>query len=123
MKIVITSFDANIDAQFSPRFGRCANFIVIDTESREWEAFPNPAASAGGGAGPQAVQSIAKQDVEAVVSGRYGPNAYTALKAAGIKTFVASGGTVSEVLDQYLAGKLEQVSTATGPGLHGGGRR
>ena len=123
MKIAITSSDPNIKAQFSPRFGRCANFIFIDTETREWEAFPNPAAGSGGGAGPQAVQFVANHGAEATISGRYGPNAHSALQAAGIQTFVASSGTVGEVLDQFLAGELEQVSTATGPGLHGGRRR
>jgi predicted Fe-Mo cluster-binding NifX family protein len=123
MKIAITSSNANIEAQFSPRFGRCANFIIIDTETRAWEAIANPAASAGGGAGPQAVQFIANHGIEAVVSGRYGPNAFSALQAAGIQAFVASSGTVSELLDKFLAGELQSVSAATGPELHGRGRR
>ncbi len=122
MKIMITSSNGNIEAQFSPRFGRCAYFISIDTENREWEAFPNPAAGTQGGAGPQAVQFIADKGVEAVVSGRFGPNAYSALDAAGIRAFIASQGTVDEVLEKFLAGELEQVATATGPELHGGGR-
>ena len=122
MKIMITTSNGNIEAQFSPRFGRCAYFIGIDTDSRAWEAFPNPAAGTQGGAGPQAVQFIADQGIEAVISGRYGLNAYSALEAAGIRAFIASQGPVDQVLEEFMSGELEQVSTATGPELHGGRR-
>lgn len=119
MKIIITAISDKIDQPFNPRFGRSDYFILIDSETGEWQALANPAVDARGGAGPQAVQFIANQGVEAVISGRYGPSAYTALEAAGIQTFIASSGTVNEVLQKFQAGQLEQVSNATGPELHG----
>lgn len=122
MRVAITSLGSGMEAQFSPRFARCARFIIVDTETREWEALTNPATDTGGGAGPQAVQFIASQDVEGVISGRFGPKAYSALMAAGIQTFVASSGTVSEVFEEFLHGELKQANAASGPGLHGGGR-
>lgn len=122
MKLAISSTGNKLEAQYSPRFGRCAYFIIIDTETRDWEALPNPGADAGGGAGPLAVQFIDEQGVQAVVSGRFGPNAYGALEAAGMQTFAAEDGTVGQVFEAYLAGELEQVTGATGPEMHGGGR-
>ena len=119
MKVIITAINNNIDQPFNPRFGRSDYFILVETETGEWEAFENPAASARGGAGPQAVQFIAGKGVEAVVSGRYGPSAFTALEAAGIKSYIADEGTVKEVLEKFQAGKLEAVSAPTGQGLHG----
>lgn len=121
MKIVITANNNTIDAPFSSRFGRCAYFIVVDTETKAWQAFTNPAADAGGGAGPQAVQFIAEQGAEAIVSGRYGPNAFTALQAAGLRAFLGKGKTVKEVLDRFIAGELEEAHAATGTELHGKG--
>jgi len=122
MKIIISAISNKIDQPFNPRFGRSDYFILADSETGEWQALANPAADARGGAGPQAVQFIANQGVEAVISGRYGPSAYTALEAAGIQTFIATSGTVDEVLKKFLAGELEQVSSATGSELHGKGR-
>ncbi len=119
MKIIITAASNKIDQPFSPRFGRADYFILIDSETREWEAFSNPATAARGGAGPQAVQFIAGKGARAVISGRYGPSAFTALEAAGLQAYIAKEGTVNEVLDQYLAGELENTTTATGPELHG----
>ena len=121
MKIVITATTNKIDQPFNPRFGRADYFILIDSETREWEAFSNPAADARGGAGPRAVQFIADKGAEAVISGRYGPSAFTALKAAGLQVYIAEKGTVNEVLEKFLAGELASTNTATGPELHGKG--
>ena len=121
MKIAITSSGKNNTAPVNPRFGRCEYFIIMDTETKEWEAAENPAVGARGGAGSQAAQFIANQGVEAVISGRYGPNAFTALEAAGIQAFLTGQETVDAALEKFLAGDLEQVTAATGPELHGGG--
>ncbi len=121
MRIAISAIKNTIEAQFSPRFGRCDFFILIDSETREWEAFSNPAISARGGAGPQAVQFITDKGAEVIISGRYGPSAFTALEAAGVQAYLAQDGSVNRVLDKFLAGELESTSTATGPELHGRG--
>jgi predicted Fe-Mo cluster-binding NifX family protein len=120
MKIIISASGNTIEHPFNPRFGRADFFILVNSETREWQAFPNPAADARGGAGPQAVQFIVGQGAQAVISGRYGPNAYAALEAAGIRAYLASEGSVAEVLQQFLDGQLEQASASTGPELHGG---
>lgn len=120
MKVIITATNNTLDSPFNPRFGRSDYFIVVETETGEWEGLPNPAADARGGAGPQAVQFIADKGAQAVISGRYGPSAYTALEAAGIKAYVfAAEGTVEDALEDYKEGKLELVSAPTGRGFHG----
>lgn len=121
MKVAITSTSNQLVSRFSQRFGRCAYFIVIDTETRDWEALLNPGVNTSGGAGPLAVQFIVNREVETVISGRFGPNAFSALEAAGVQAFTAHDGTVGEVFEKYMAGELERVNVSTGPGLHGGG--
>lgn len=118
MKLAISSQDGEYNTPFSARFGRCNYFIFFDTETGDWEAKSNPAAAARGGAGAQVVQFLADNRVEATISGRYGPTAFSALDAAGIQAFVADGGTPAELLDKFLANKLQRVNTATGQELH-----
>ncbi|MBN1119570.1 MAG: NifB/NifX family molybdenum-iron cluster-binding protein [Anaerolineae bacterium] len=118
MKIAISSTDGKLDTPFNPRFGRCEYFIFVDGDTREWEAKANPAASARGGAGPQAAQFLASSGVEAAISGKFGPNAYSSLEAAGIGAYEADSGTPADLLDRFLAGTLKQVNAPTGPKRH-----
>lgn len=118
MILAISSHDGKIDTELSDRFARCETFIFVDTETRDWEAKPNPAATARGGAGAQVVQFLSNNSVDATITGRYGPTAFSALNVAGIQAFVADSGTPEELLDKFLANGLEQVNGATGSELH-----
>ena len=123
MKLAISSNDGKFNSPFSSRFARCEKFVFVDTKTEAWEAKVNPAAAARGGAGAQVVQFLANEGVEAPITGRYGPTAMTALKAAGIKAFIADSGTPSELLFKFLGDELEQVTSATGESLHQKGHR
>ncbi len=118
MIIAVSSTDGKFNTEFSPRFGRCDFFIIIDTDTGDWESKPNPAVGARGGAGPQAVQFLSGAGVKASITGRYGPNAFTTLKAAGIRAYIADVGTPEELLERFVAGTLEEVKVATGGELH-----
>ncbi len=121
MKIAITATSPDIDAGVDPRFGRCAGFVIADTESDEWDAFPNPAINSASGAGIQAAQFVADKGVKAVISGAFGPNAYQALAAAGIEMYSAGGITVRQAIEDYKAGRLTRVSAPSPGAGHGGG--
>ena len=119
MKIAITTETANLDSPLDPRFGRAANFVFVDTETEEWEAYPNPALNASGGAGIQAAQFITEHGAQAAISGDFGPKAYNALAAGGVQMFLAPANetlTARELLARHAQGQLEQVSAPTNPG-------
>ena len=118
MKIAISSHDGKIDTQFSARFGRCEYFVFIDSNTRDWEAFQNPAATAHGGSGALVAQFLSNHHVDATITGRYGPTAFSALETAGIMAYVADEGTPEGLVDQLLAGQLAQARSATGPSRH-----
>jgi predicted Fe-Mo cluster-binding NifX family protein len=129
MKICVSASAGNLEAQLDPRFGRCSYFVIVDTETMEFEAIPNTAAGAMGGAGIQAAQTVASKGVKAVVTGNVGPNAFQALSTAGIKIVVGAFGTVKEAVEKYKRGELKEASASTvrehfGMGMGGGmGRR
>lgn len=122
MKICLTSTTNNIEGQLDPRFGRCAYLLIIDTETLQFEAIPNTAAIAGGGAGIQATQTIANKGAKALLTGNVGPNAFRALSAAGIEIYIDATGTIREVLEKFKAGQLTKANAAT-VGEHFGGIR
>lgn len=119
MKMAVTAVSPDLDAPIDPRFGRAAYFIVVDTNTLDWQAHPNPAVQASGGAGTQAAQYIANLGMAVVVSGDFGPNAYKALDAADIAMYLlGTSQTVREVVQNYKADQLASVSAPTSPGHH-----
>ncbi|MGW8223137.1 MAG: NifB/NifX family molybdenum-iron cluster-binding protein [Syntrophobacteria bacterium] len=126
MRIAISSSGPDLDAEVDPRFGRCRYFVIVDSETKEFEVLDNQAAMASGGAGIQAAQMVANSRVDAVITGHLGPNAADTLVAAGLKTYLGVSGTVEEALRQYKTGQLRESSGPTveshfGTGGMGGG--
>ncbi len=121
MKIAASSSGNNLDSQMDPRFGRCAYFLIVDTDDMNFEAFNNESIALGGGAGIQAAQFIASKDAKAILTGNVGPNAVKTLAAAGVEVFAGQNGTVSEAVKRYKSGNLESTRKATVADHHGMG--
>ena len=51
MKIAVTAMGKEMEAQVDPRFGRAACFVIVDTDSGQFEAVDNTNVAASGGAG------------------------------------------------------------------------
>ena len=119
MKIAITASGDNLDSQLDPRFGRCQNFIIIESDTMEFEAMPNESAMASGGAGIQTAQNIVNTGINTLITGNVGPNAYEILSAAGIETMTGASGTIRQALEQYNSGSLQSAQGAT-VGSHAG---
>jgi predicted Fe-Mo cluster-binding NifX family protein len=111
MKIAVSSSGNDLDSQVDPRFGRCAYFVIVETDDMGFEAFENGSIALGGGAGIQAAQFVASKGTKAVITGNVGPNAVQTLSAAGIETFVGQSGTVREAIERYAKGKINSTST------------
>jgi len=123
MKIAVSATAPHLNAALDPRFGRCQYFLIVDSESMEFEAIENPAITAPGGAGIQAAQLIAEKDADAVITGNCGPNAYQVLSASGIPVFLGASGSVRDVVEAYRKGRLSPItaaSTGPGAGMRGG---
>jgi predicted Fe-Mo cluster-binding NifX family protein len=122
MKIAVTASGMDLDAPTSPIFGRCPTYILVNTETAEYEAVANPAVSAGGGAGVQAAQFIAESGVQAVVTGNVGPNAFGVFQASDVTVYQFSGGTVRQAVEAYKGGQLSPAGGSTVPSHSGMGR-
>ncbi|MCW4007540.1 MAG: NifB/NifX family molybdenum-iron cluster-binding protein [Candidatus Bathyarchaeia archaeon] len=120
MKICVSAAGSNLDAPLEPRFGRCPYFVIVDSETMQFEAIPNAASNAVGGAGIQAAQTIVNRGVRVVITGNVGLHAFQALSAAGIKIFVGASGTVEEAVEKYKRGGLKEVNSSTVSGHHFG---
>jgi predicted Fe-Mo cluster-binding NifX family protein len=123
MKVAVSASGTTLDAAVDPRFGRCATFLLVDTDDGSYEAVDNGSAALGGGAGIQSAQLMARKGVKAVLTGNCGPNAHQTLAAAGIEVFVGCTGTIREAIERYRQGRLEPASAANVASHAGMGQR
>jgi predicted Fe-Mo cluster-binding NifX family protein len=122
MKICVSAVADSLDGQVDPRFGRCPYFVVVDSETMEFEAIPNIASGQMGGAGIQAAQTVASKGVNVVLTGNVGPNAFQALSAAGIRVLTGVFGTVKEAVERFKRGEFKEAGSPTVRGHFGMGR-
>jgi predicted Fe-Mo cluster-binding NifX family protein len=117
MKIAVSATGEGLDSQVDVRFGRCSYFIIVDVDGKEiknFHAIQNEGALQGGGAGPVAAQQIGNLNVDKLITGNLGPNAYAVISQLGIEAYQASG-TVEEVIRQLLDGKLSKITETVQP--------
>ena len=110
MKVAVSAAGDNLNADVDRRFGRCSWFLFVDTESFHYEALENKHADANSGAGTSCAQFVLEREVDAVISGQVGPNAYEVLKQAGTKIFIASQEmSAREAIDKLNNNELNQM--------------
>ena len=112
MKIALSATGPGVEAAVDERFGRCPYFLYVDSDTLEIEASDNPGKTASGGAGIVAAQAVADKDVDVVLTGNVGPNAYSVLSKAGIQVMTGVSGKVREAVEAYKKGELKET---TGP--------
>lgn len=120
MKLAFTVKEQVNNPNLERRFGRCPYFMIVDTEGQKRTFISNPALETPRGAGTQAAQFLVGEKVEAVISGDFGPNAYSVLDAAGVEMYTAAETQIDLLLANFQAGKLLR---ATSHGKRGHGRR
>ncbi|MCK9320832.1 MAG: NifB/NifX family molybdenum-iron cluster-binding protein [Bacteroidales bacterium] len=88
MKVAITSTGDNLESKIDPRFGRCAFFVIYDTETKSTEFLLNPNKNASNGAGPASVQMVADKGAKKIVSGEFGMKIKSMLDGLEIQMIV-----------------------------------
>jgi len=97
--------------------------LIYDTDNRVQRVVDNEAREASGGAGIAAAQEMVDNDVEVVITGNMGPNAFNVCKSAEIKVFRCASVSVEKALTLFKESKLEEIKEA-GPahaGMKGDG--
>lgn len=99
MKIAIASEKNNVEASVCPTAGR-APFYLIFEDKKLIKTIKNPFAIGGGGAGFGVIQMLHNENVNVIVSGKFGNNMITALNEKNMEYKSVSNKTVKEVLEE-----------------------
>lgn len=101
MKVAITSTGNSLESSLDQRFGRCAFFVIYDTETKGMEFLPNPNTEAQEGAGPASVQLVAGREVKKIISGEFGIKIKSLLDSLKIQMIVLKQPekSIREIID------------------------
>jgi predicted Fe-Mo cluster-binding NifX family protein len=114
MNVLVSAQGNDLNAVVDPRFGRAAWFLLVDTETGTFTAHDNGAnADSAHGAGNASAAQAATLGAQVLISGNVGPNAFRALKAAGISVYTIDHGTVQEALTAFSEGSLKKLEDAS----------
>jgi predicted Fe-Mo cluster-binding NifX family protein len=107
MKVAVSATGGSMNARVSEQFGRCAYFLIVDSETMRFEPISNPGMGMTGGAGPASASEISAHGAKVVLTGKVGPNARAALDSAGITIVggLSETKTVKEAVEHYLKGQ------------------
>lgn len=129
--VAVATPQGGSDDQVSPVFGRCQKFTLFDVggeQVEEVEVIDNEHASAERGAGTQVVAQLAREGVEAVIAGNFGPKVFPVFEETGVKPYVAGNLAAAEAANEYKDGELRKAESTKdsqsypGSGPPGGGR-
>jgi predicted Fe-Mo cluster-binding NifX family protein len=113
MKIAFSTSGNTLESLLDTRFGRCSQFLILDTETKDYEILENTQnLNSVQGAGIQSAQTVLKTGAEALVTGHCGPKAFKVLHAAGIAIYLAENRPIHDLAEAFAAGKLALLTDA-----------
>jgi len=99
--------------ELDSRLGRAATLALVDSESGRVRLIGNPQnLRAAQGAGIQTAQRIVEEGAGVVIVANCGPKAFAVLRAAGVRVFLAARGVAGELVSQWKAGQLPEMTEA-----------
>ncbi|MBP9598155.1 MAG: NifB/NifX family molybdenum-iron cluster-binding protein, partial [Desulfobacter sp.] len=113
MKVAISAYGRDLDAEINPRFGRCEFLLIVDTDTMACESFANESMNLTGGAGIQTASFVISKGVQAVLTGSCGPNAMEVFNSAGVAVYPGQSGTASQAVIRLKNNELTSVTQAT----------
>ncbi|MBD3209438.1 hypothetical protein GF367_03390 [Candidatus Woesearchaeota archaeon] len=97
MKIAIAAQGTDKTSKVSERGGRAPYYLIFE-DGELIEAFKNPFATGGGGAGFAVPKALAQKGVEKVIGKQFGGNMLRAMEETGIVMAETTEQTVEEAL-------------------------
>ncbi|MFO7573563.1 MAG: NifB/NifX family molybdenum-iron cluster-binding protein [Bacteroidales bacterium] len=101
MRTAITATGNKSDSLIDRKFGRCAFFVIYDSETRSVEYIPNPFADAEESAGAHAVRLLEDREVKRIIAGDFGLKIKPLLDSLKIQMIVIKDPArkISEIIE------------------------
>ena len=116
MKLAIALKENDYNSSVDERFGRAPFFIIIDSDTKEFEIIENEAKDEATGAGLKAVKNLLKYQIDVIIAGEIGPKAGELIYDFEIPTFKFKDlEKVDKILEAFNKNALEKYDLSPKP--------
>ena len=102
MRIFVVSEGESLDSYVADDFGHAPYFLVVDSDTLDYNVIVNEFADAEEGAGIAVARAITTLQVDAVITGGIGMHGIKILQEAGIDISSDEEGTVESCIKDYI---------------------
>jgi predicted Fe-Mo cluster-binding NifX family protein len=106
MKIALSASQPSLDSELSSHFGASPHFVIVETESMEYETVANPNPERTVSAEIGSAHLMAGKSVQRILTGHMGSLARELLSAEGIETVTGVAGRIRDLVDACSSAKL-----------------
>lgn len=116
MKLAIALKENDYNSSVDERFGRAPFFIIIDSDTKEFEIIENEAKDEATGTGLKAVKNLLKYEIDTIIAGEIGPKAGELIYDLEIPTFKFKDlEKVDEIVNAFNENTLEKYDLSPKP--------
>jgi len=101
MKIAVSSYGSTLDAKVADRFSTAEYLLIIDLDTGDYEAVPNPFTTGQPGAGVQTIVLAVNRGAKVVLTGYANLSVVNKFKSSGVEVLTGMTGTVRDAVEQY----------------------
>lgn len=112
MKIAVSATGKDIENLLDMRFGRCRFFQIHDSENGTFKVIENKGNSSNGAAGIAASQQLIDENVNVIITGNLGPNAFKIIEKSRIKVYKCKDTTIKSALEKLSNSELQEIKLA-----------
>ncbi|MBU1936456.1 hypothetical protein KKG05_03590 [bacterium] len=117
MKYLVAAIAVDLNANVHKRFGHANVFLIVDSETLAYEAYPG----VGHDEPNHGIGRFAQSGVERVIVGNIGPEAFKDVRAVGWEIYLCRAMTVREAIEKVQSGQMSPLKAPTMKhSVHGG---
>ena len=102
MKYLVSATAADLNAKIHKRFGFTDVFLIVDGDTFAYEAFPG----VGHDEQSHGTKRFEQSDIERIIVGNIGPEAFEDVRAAGWEIYLCRAMTVREAVERVHSGQI-----------------
>ncbi len=109
MRIALAIEENKIESNLSEICGRSNFFLILDSQTKTQEIFPNPFASSYGGGGIQTARILIEKNCDVLITKMIGTQTLLFLESAAIKVFLSNVDSITDALNRFEKGLLKMA--------------